>query len=36
MIDNKKGRIVNMASGTAFKGTGNLLHYVVSKAPWCR
>ncbi len=31
MIDNKKGRIVNMASGTAFKGTGNLLHYVASK-----
>ena len=31
MIENKKGRIVNMASGTAFKGTGNLLHYVASK-----
>jgi NAD(P)-dependent dehydrogenase (short-subunit alcohol dehydrogenase family) len=31
MIENKKGRIVNLASGTAFKGTGNLLHYVASK-----
>ena len=31
MIENKKGRIINMASGTAFKGTGNLLHYVASK-----
>ncbi len=31
MIGNKKGRIVNLASGTAFKGTGNLLHYVTSK-----
>jgi NAD(P)-dependent dehydrogenase (short-subunit alcohol dehydrogenase family) len=31
MIKNKKGRIVNMASGTVFKGTPNLLHYVTSK-----
>jgi NAD(P)-dependent dehydrogenase (short-subunit alcohol dehydrogenase family) len=31
MIENKKGRIVNIASGTAFKGTPNLLHYVTSK-----
>jgi NAD(P)-dependent dehydrogenase (short-subunit alcohol dehydrogenase family) len=31
MIDNNKGRIVNIASGTAFKGTPNLLHYVASK-----
>ena len=31
MIDNNKGRIVNIASGTAFKGTPNLLHYVTSK-----
>ena len=31
MIGRKKGRIVNMASGTAFKGTPNLLHYVASK-----
>jgi NAD(P)-dependent dehydrogenase (short-subunit alcohol dehydrogenase family) len=31
MIDNKKGRIVNIASGTAFKGTPHLLHYVASK-----
>ena len=31
MIANKKGRIVNLASGTAFKGTGHLLHYVASK-----
>jgi NAD(P)-dependent dehydrogenase (short-subunit alcohol dehydrogenase family) len=31
MIENKKGRIVNLASGTAFKGTANLLHYVASK-----
>jgi NAD(P)-dependent dehydrogenase (short-subunit alcohol dehydrogenase family) len=31
MIGNKKGRIVNIASGTAFKGTPNLLHYVTSK-----
>jgi NAD(P)-dependent dehydrogenase (short-subunit alcohol dehydrogenase family) len=31
MIEKKKGRIVNLASGTAFKGTGNLLHYVASK-----
>ncbi len=31
MIEKKKGRIVNLASGTAFKGTPNLLHYVASK-----
>jgi NAD(P)-dependent dehydrogenase (short-subunit alcohol dehydrogenase family) len=31
MIENKKGRIVNIASGTAFKGTPNMLHYVTSK-----
>jgi len=31
MIENKKGRIVNIASGTAFKGTPHLLHYVTSK-----
>jgi NAD(P)-dependent dehydrogenase (short-subunit alcohol dehydrogenase family) len=31
MIENKKGRIVNIASGTAFKGTPHLLHYVSSK-----
>ena len=31
MMQNKKGRIVNIASGTAFKGTPNLLHYVASK-----
>jgi NAD(P)-dependent dehydrogenase (short-subunit alcohol dehydrogenase family) len=31
MIKNKRGRIVNMASGTAFKGTPNFLHYVASK-----
>ena len=31
MIGRKKGRLVNMASGTAFKGTPNLLHYVASK-----
>jgi NAD(P)-dependent dehydrogenase (short-subunit alcohol dehydrogenase family) len=31
MIEKKKGRIVNLASGTAFKGAGNLLHYVASK-----
>ena len=31
MMQNKKGCIVNIASGTAFKGTPNLLHYVASK-----
>ena len=31
MIEKNKGRIVNIASGTAFKGTANLLHYVASK-----
>jgi NAD(P)-dependent dehydrogenase (short-subunit alcohol dehydrogenase family) len=31
MIKNRRGRIVNVASGTAFKGTPNLLHYVTSK-----
>jgi NAD(P)-dependent dehydrogenase (short-subunit alcohol dehydrogenase family) len=31
MIEKKRGRIVNIASGTAFKGTPNLLHYVTSK-----
>jgi len=29
MMEKKKGRIVNIASGTAFKGTPNLLHYVA-------
>jgi NAD(P)-dependent dehydrogenase (short-subunit alcohol dehydrogenase family) len=31
MMEKKRGRIVNIASGTAFKGTPNLLHYVTSK-----
>lgn len=31
MIANKKGRIVNIASGTTFKGTPYLLRYVASK-----
>ncbi len=31
MIEKKRGRIVNIASGTAFKGTPHLLHYVTSK-----
>jgi NAD(P)-dependent dehydrogenase (short-subunit alcohol dehydrogenase family) len=31
MIENRNGRIVNIASGTAFKGTPNMLHYVTSK-----
>jgi NAD(P)-dependent dehydrogenase (short-subunit alcohol dehydrogenase family) len=31
MIENKQGRIVNVASGTVFKGSPNLLHYVTSK-----
>jgi NAD(P)-dependent dehydrogenase (short-subunit alcohol dehydrogenase family) len=31
MIEKKDGRIINIASGTAFKGTGYLLHYVTSK-----
>ena len=31
MMEKKSGRIVNIASGTAFKGTPNFLHYVASK-----
>ncbi|HEY1749232.1 MAG TPA: glucose 1-dehydrogenase [Xanthobacteraceae bacterium] len=31
MMEKKNGRIINIASGTAFKGTGHLLHYVTSK-----
>lgn len=31
MMERKNGRIINIASGTAFKGTGYLLHYVTSK-----
>jgi NAD(P)-dependent dehydrogenase (short-subunit alcohol dehydrogenase family) len=31
MMEKKQGRIVNIASGTVFKGTPNLLHYVSSK-----
>lgn len=31
MRENKYGRIVNISSGTPFKGTPNLLHYVTSK-----
>lgn len=31
MRKNKYGRIINIASGTVFKGTPNLLHYVTSK-----
>src|SRR6516162_282783 len=31
MMEKKRGRIVNIASGTAFKGTPNFLHYVASK-----
>jgi NAD(P)-dependent dehydrogenase (short-subunit alcohol dehydrogenase family) len=32
MRKNKYGKIVNIASGTVFKGTPMLLHYVTSKA----
>lgn len=31
MRRNKWGRIINISSGTAFKGTPNFLHYVTSK-----
>jgi NAD(P)-dependent dehydrogenase (short-subunit alcohol dehydrogenase family) len=31
MRRNKYGRIINISSGTPFKGTPNLLHYVTSK-----
>jgi NAD(P)-dependent dehydrogenase (short-subunit alcohol dehydrogenase family) len=31
MRSNGYGRIVNISSGTPFKGTPNLLHYVTSK-----
>lgn len=31
MIENHKGKIVNIASGTVFKGTVGALHYVSSK-----
>ena len=31
MRENNYGRIVNISSGTPFKGTPNLLHYVTSK-----
>jgi NAD(P)-dependent dehydrogenase (short-subunit alcohol dehydrogenase family) len=31
MIERKSGKIVNIASGTVFKGMTNLLHYVTSK-----
>lgn len=31
MRRNKWGRIINISSGTVFKGTPNFLHYVVSK-----
>ena len=31
MRSNRYGRIVNISSGTPFKGTPNLLHYVTSK-----
>lgn len=31
MRKQKHGRIINIASGTAFKGTPNFLHYVTSK-----
>lgn len=31
MMNRKSGKIVNISSGTVFKGTANMLHYVVSK-----
>jgi len=31
MIEKKRGKIVNIASGTVFKGFANMLHYVSSK-----
>jgi NAD(P)-dependent dehydrogenase (short-subunit alcohol dehydrogenase family) len=31
MIDRKSGKIVNIASGTVFKGFVNMMHYVTSK-----
>jgi NAD(P)-dependent dehydrogenase (short-subunit alcohol dehydrogenase family) len=31
MIENKRGKIVNVASGTVFKGFAGMLHYVTSK-----
>ena len=32
MKEQKYGKIINIASGTAFKGTGGRIHYVTSKA----
>ncbi len=32
MKEQKKGKIINISSGTAFKGRDNFLHYVTSKA----
>ncbi|HQT64002.1 MAG: dehydrogenase [Acidocella sp. 20-57-95] len=32
MKQQKSGKIINIASGTAFKGTGGRIHYVTSKA----
>jgi NAD(P)-dependent dehydrogenase (short-subunit alcohol dehydrogenase family) len=31
MIERKNGKIINIASGTVFKGFANMLHYVTSK-----
>jgi NAD(P)-dependent dehydrogenase (short-subunit alcohol dehydrogenase family) len=31
MIAKKKGKIINLASGTVFKGFANMMHYVASK-----
>jgi NAD(P)-dependent dehydrogenase (short-subunit alcohol dehydrogenase family) len=31
MIGRKSGKIVNIASGTVFKGIVNMMHYVTSK-----
>jgi NAD(P)-dependent dehydrogenase (short-subunit alcohol dehydrogenase family) len=31
MIERKSGKIINIASGTVFKGFANMLHYVTSK-----
>jgi NAD(P)-dependent dehydrogenase (short-subunit alcohol dehydrogenase family) len=31
MIEQKSGKIINIASGTVFKGFVNMMHYVTSK-----
>jgi len=36
MKQQRSGKIINIASGTFFSGSGNMPHYTTAKAAWSR